>query len=75
MLVDDGDGCVAVDTFYAQLRETEKGEKYYLYATVPLSRMATDDPGLTFMNRGASETHLAVAVAGGGVRIGGLRQL
>lgn len=69
MLVDDGDGCVAVDTFYAQLRETDNGEKYYLYATVPLSRMATETLGLTFMNTGGCETHLAVAGTGGGVRI------
>ena len=69
MLVEDGDGCVAVDTFYAQLRETEEGEKYYLYATVPLSRMATEALGLTFMNTGGCETHMAVAGTGGGVRI------
>ena len=73
MVVEDSGGCVAVDTFYAQARETAEGEKYYLYATVPLSRMAAEGVGLTFTNTGTCETHMAIAGTGGGVRIEALK--
>ena len=73
MVVENGGGCVAVDTFYVQSREDEDGNEYSLYATVPLSRLATEGSVLTFLNLGSCETHMAITGTGEAVRIKALK--
>ena len=61
-LIDNGEGCVSVDTEYRQMRPD--GE--VLFSTVPLQRMTTD--GLVFALSGSS-CSMGVAIAGTGERV------
>ena len=61
-LIDNGEGCVSVDTEYRQMRPD--GE--VLFSTVPLQRMTTD--GLVFALSGSS-CSLGVAIAGTGEHV------
>lgn len=69
VVVKDGGGCIAVDTFYVQAQEDDDGNSSSLYATVPLQRLAMAGATLTFFNRGDCDTAMAIAGTGGSARL------
>ena len=69
VVVEDGRGCIAVDTLYIQARTDPSGNQYSLYATIPLAQAASDNHVLTFLNRDGCQTHMALAGTGAPVRI------